>query len=123
MKKIKVYIASPYTLGDVAVNVKLQIDTADILMDEGFSPFVPLYSHFQHMAHPRVYTDWIENDLIWVEVCDCLLRLGGESKGADDEVKYAEKLGLPVFYSIKDLCEYYDLKEQINEVDYIFNKK
>ena len=107
MKKIKVYIASPYTLGDVAVNVKLQIDTADILMNHGFYPFVPLYSHFQHMAHPRHYTDWIENDLLWLEACDCLLRLGGESKGADDEVKHAKELGLPIFYSTNELINFF----------------
>lgn len=58
-KNIKVYIASPYTLGDVAVNVKIQMDMADKLMNNGFIPFTPLYSHFQHMAHPRPYSDWM----------------------------------------------------------------
>lgn len=106
MKPIKVYIASPYTLGDVAVNVKVQLDAVDELMNLGFAPYAPLYSHFQHMAHPRPYTDWVEIDFVWVEVCDCLLRLPGESKGADDEVKLALELGKPVFYTIKDLVEY-----------------
>ena len=104
---IKVYIASPYTLGDVAVNVKIQLDTADELMNKGFAPFAPLYSHFQHMAHPRPYEDWVKIDLEWVKVCDCLLRLDGERKGADGEVNYAKELGLPVFYSIDEMCRYY----------------
>lgn len=104
---IKVYIASPYTLGDVAANVKLQLDTVDELMNKGFAPFAPLYSHFQHMAHPRPYEDWVKIDLEWVKVCDCVLRLDGESKGADGEVKYAKELGLPVFYSIDELSQYY----------------
>jgi len=99
----KVYIASPYTLGDVAVNVKFQMDTFDELVDLGFAPFVPLYSHFQHMMHPRPYEDWVRLDFEWINVCDCLLRLGGESKGADTEVEYAKKLGIPVYYSIKEL--------------------
>ena len=102
----KVYIASPYTKGDIAVNVKFQIDIADKLMDLGFSPFVPLYSHFQHMAHPRPYTDWVKNDLVWVGACDCLLRLGGESEGADREVEYAIRMNIPVFYSITELQQY-----------------
>ena len=104
--KTKVYIASPYTKGDVAVNVKLQLDTANTLMDYGFIPFVPLYSHFQHMAHPRPYEDWVELDMIWVRACDVLLRLGGESKGADDEVALAMELKIPVFYSIEQLLKY-----------------
>ena len=103
---IKVYLASPYTLGDVAVNVKLQIDTVDELMNYGFAPFAPLYSHFQHMSHPRSYQDWIDIDMEWVRVCDCLLRLGGESKGAEDEIKLAKSLGMPVFYSIKELLDW-----------------
>lgn len=99
----KVYIASPYTLGDVAINVKFQMDIADELMNLGFAPFVPLYSHFQHMAHPRIYTDWIKFDKIWVLSCDYLLRLGGESKGADGEVQLALENNIPVFYSIDHL--------------------
>jgi hypothetical protein len=90
-------------LGDVAVNVKMQIDTADQLMNLGFVPFVPLYSHFQHMVHPRPYKDWIEIDKVWVLVCDCVLRLGGKSKGADGEVKLAKENNIPVFNSIEEL--------------------
>lgn len=101
----KIYIASPYTIGDIAVNVKRQIDTADKLMDLGFAPFVPLYSHFQHMIHPRIYTDWIELDLIWVLSCDCVLRLNGESSGADGEVKYAKENNIPVVYSLSELMD------------------
>lgn len=107
---IKVYIASPYTLGDVAVNVKQQLDMVDILMDKGFVPFAPLYSHFQHMAHPRPYTDWIKMDLEWVGVCDCLLRLPGKSSGADGEVEHAIKLEIPVFHSVEELVNYFKKK-------------
>lgn len=108
---IKVYIASPYTKGDVAVNVKAQLDCADDLMSFGYAPFAPLYSHFQHMAHPRPYEDWIKLDLEWVKVCDCLLRLPGDSTGADGEVQFAEELGIPVFYSVKDLNIFYSNPE------------
>lgn len=98
-----VYIASPYTKGDVAVNVKAQIDCADELITLGFAPFVPLYSHFQHMQHPRPYEDWTRLDNEWVLRCDCLLRLEGESSGADAEVELAVKNNIPVFYSIGEL--------------------
>jgi hypothetical protein len=104
---IKVYIASPYTIGDVAANVRFQIDIADKLMSKGYAPFVPLYSHFQHMIHPHPYTLWLIIDLEWVKVCDALLRLGGESAGADAEVDYAEEQNIPVFYSIDELEEYF----------------
>jgi hypothetical protein len=38
-RKMKVYIASPYTKGDIAVNVKRQIDCTDELLTLGFVPY------------------------------------------------------------------------------------
>jgi len=108
-KNITVYIASPYTVGDVALNVRRQIDCADELMNLGFIPFAPLYSHFQHMIHPRSYEDWMRIDLVWVAKCDAVLRLCGESKGARIEVCEAKELGIPVFYSIEALNNYYTI--------------
>ena len=103
---IKVFISSAYTIGDIAVNVKRQIDMANDLMDAGFSPYVPLLSHFQHMAHPRPYEDWTRNDLIWLEVCDCVLRLDGESKGADMECAKAKNYNIPIFHNMEELKKY-----------------
>lgn len=108
--KIKVYIASPYTLGDVAINVKTQMDMADKLLDLGFIPFTPEYLHFQHMMHPRSYEEWMEYDKVWVLTCNCLLRLEGKSSGADEEVSMAKQAGIPVFYSVEELVEYYKNK-------------
>lgn len=106
-KKPKVYIASAYTIGDCAINVRVQLDAVEELMNLGFIPFAPLYSHFQHMVHPRSYESWLEFDFAWIESCDCLLRLPGESSGADREDAHARSLGIPVFYSIKELTDYY----------------
>jgi hypothetical protein len=101
----KVYIASAYTVGDVAINVKRQLDCADKLMTLGYAPFVPLLTHFQHIAHPRKYQDWVELDLEWLLSCDCVLRLEGESTGADKEVEMAKTYKIPVVYSIKELVK------------------
>lgn len=100
---MRVYIASPYTLGDVAVNVRKQIEMAEILMGRGFFPYIPLLSHFQHMIHPRPYEDWMANGKEWLLQCEAVLRLEGESKGADQEVLWAEETGIPVAYSIFEL--------------------
>lgn len=107
--KPKIYLASPYTKGDVAVNVKRQLDCVDELMNLGFAPFAPLYFHFQHMAHPRPYKDWVDIDLQWVPACDALLRLEGDSLGADGEVDFAKENNIPVFYSIVELCQHFNV--------------
>ena len=107
----KVFISSPYTIGDVAVNVKIQMDAADELITLGFAPFAPLMSHFQHMAHPRPYEDWTRLDLEWLKVCNAILRLPGESKGADREVELARSLGMPIYYSIAELIQIEGMRE------------
>jgi len=38
MKKIKVYIASPYSIGDKEQNVLNSLEFADLLWDLGFVP-------------------------------------------------------------------------------------
>ena len=104
---IKVYIASPYSKGDVAQNVRRQIDVANELMDKGFCPFAPTLTHFQHFVHPRPYEDWMTVDFEWLEVCNCVLRLAGESAGADREVELAGRIGIPVYHSVKEIEEAY----------------
>lgn len=98
-----VYIASPYTKGDVAVNVRRNIEAADRVALIGYVPFAPLLTHFWHLLIPHEYEFWCEHDLAWLERCDCIIRLPGESTGADKEVARAVELGLPVYYSVEEL--------------------
>lgn len=35
--------------------------------------------------------------------CDAILRIEGESKGADQDVKIAKELGLKIFYNVNDI--------------------
>ena len=100
---IAVYIASPYTKGDVAVNVRESFIVADELVKLGYAPFPPLFSHFWHFLSPKPYETWTTLDKEWVLRCDCLLRLPGESSGADAEVALAVENNIPVFYSIGEL--------------------
>ena len=46
-------------------------------------------------------------ELPWVAVADALLRLPGESVGADIEVGEARRLGIPVFAAIADLAGHF----------------
>lgn len=106
-RNIRVYIASPYTVGDVAVNVRRSIDCWNSLTDMGFFPYCPLLTHFIHMIHPRKYDEWIDIDLHWMLECNCVLRLPGESKGADAEVASALEHGMRVFYDAGEMLDFY----------------
>ena len=99
----KVYVAGPYTKGDVAVNVRTAIEVGNRLADAGFAPLVPHFTHFWHMLFPRPYTFWLEYDNQFLPCCDILLRIPGESSGADKEVELAKKCGLRVYFSEEEL--------------------
>ena len=104
LKMKKVYIASPYTTGDTAVNVNRAIKVANQLLDKGYCPFIPLLYHFWHLITPRKYKDWTKLDNEWLKSCDIIIRLPGKSKGADEEIRLAKKLGIPV-KKLKDLLK------------------
>ena len=73
-------------------------------MDLGLAPFVPHLSHYSHRLRPRPYEDWMALDLAFVEVCDILWRLPGDSPGADREVAHARSRGIPVVSSFDALA-------------------
>lgn len=102
MKKL-VYIACPYTRGDTAVNVHNAIQAANRVVELGAIPYVPVWTHFWHLITPHPWEFWIELDKYFVSLANCILRLDGESKGADLEVKQALQEGKPVFYHLEDL--------------------
>ena len=103
----KVFIAGLYTLGGVGVNVKNHMIAFDTLYNYGFAPFNPLLFHFQHIMYPRSYNDWIEIDNEYLLICDAVLRIPGESFGADNEIKLAHTANIPVFFHMRDLLIYF----------------
>ena len=98
-----VYIASPYTIGDQATNVARQIAAGHALLDARIAPVVPTLNHLMQITHQRHEEDWMQMDFSVVSRCDALVRLSGESRGADREVALATELGIPVFYSVEDV--------------------
>src|SRR5262252_3008954 len=103
----KVYVAGPYTKGDVAVNVRNAYEVANQLADLGFAPFVPHATHFWHLLFPRQYRFWLQLDQEFLPCCDALIRLPGLSSGADEEVALAGQLGIPVFTEIDALVAFF----------------
>ncbi len=99
---MRVYIAGPYTKGDVVENVRTAVLAGDAVFEAGHFPYVPHLTHLWHMIRPRPWQDWMRLDLAWLEACDALIRLPGESKGADLEVRHAAKHLIPVFASVEE---------------------
>jgi len=98
-----IYIAAPYEKGDIAVNVHNVIKVADAIVEKGHTPFIPHLSLVWDFISPKPRSFWLEYDREFLPLCDCLLRLDGESPGADKEVELAKSLGIPIYYSVDEI--------------------
>ena len=93
-----VYIAGPVTCGSRNYNAYQAFEWQAALMRNGFSPINPIAS----LTYPFAWEEGYPHEL-WVECClplvrkaDAVLRLPGDSKGADKEVAEADRCGIPV---------------------------
>lgn len=101
---MRIYVAGPMTTkGNVYDNMSQAFAAADWLMSLGHSPYLPHLTLFWNLISHHEWEEWLRLDESWLAVCDCLVRLPGESKGADREVKFCEANNIPVYYGMEQL--------------------
>lgn len=97
-----VYISAPYSASPQEC-VSRVIDVANQLIINGYTPLVPHLYHFIDQVHGHDYDTWMTMCLNLVMVSDAVLRLSGESKGADRETELAKHMEIPVYETIGEL--------------------
>lgn len=110
---MKVYIAGPYTaskdsvapIAEVEQNVYNAMKMGNTVLVHEHEPYIPHLYHYWNLNFPHHYNLWIDLNLRWLAVCQALIRLPGESKGADIEVEEANKLGIPVYRSFEEFLQ------------------
>jgi hypothetical protein len=60
------------------------------------------------MMFPRPYEFWLDLDNQFLPDCDAVLRIPGDSNGADKEVALAKTLGKPVFHRIDEVVAHFE---------------
>lgn len=103
----RVYLSGPITKGDREANFQQAADAHKALIAAGFAVLNPMLTMRLPGAFAIGHDTWIANDLPWVAVADAVLRLPGESKGADIECEHAAIYGIPVFYDAAELRRYF----------------
>lgn len=100
----RIYISGPLTSsGNVLENLERAMEATRQLIAAGFAPFCPHLTYHVDPGEQIPHATWLDCELPWVEVADAVLRLPGESKGADIEVDRAKAVGIPVFRSVGEL--------------------
>jgi hypothetical protein len=123
-----IYVAGPIRRGCIDHNVGQADDAMLALMKAGFSVINPMLSCWAGMGairrdtpgadthpHPLAHggfrelgaEPWLTMDLEMVKRSDAVLRLPGESSGADGEVAHANEHKIPVMYSVQDVIDWF----------------
>jgi hypothetical protein len=91
-----IYVAGPLGTKDPFSNAGLAIRYADRLRAEGHTPVIPHLNCFWAAICPGVpYEEWMRMDLEMVLRCNLLIRLPGESPGAEREYACAAEHNIP----------------------------
>lgn len=103
-----IYISGPYSGSPEQKewNVRYAIDSADWVLEQGGIPFIPHLSHLWDKYSPKSYSEWMRLDLAYLERCDAVFRLPGNSPGGDVETESARLWGKPVFTEVDALREW-----------------
>lgn len=105
MKKKLVFIAGPYTHPDPVLNTRRAVEVAEVVEEMGGTPFIPHLTLAWNLVSFASVDRWYERDLEVLDHCEILVRFSGMSDGADNEVEYARKRGIPVFLWESDQAE------------------
>lgn len=114
---LMILVAAPYRsgTGDDPAKMRANLKTMEIAALALFrAGHVPIIGEW--LALPLIETAGSQHmgDAVWEEIqypvahrllqrCDGVLRLPGESAGADNDVRLAIALGLPVYYRLADV--------------------
>lgn len=103
---LRVYLAGPITLA----RLDSTRDAARLyaeLARRGHAPYLPHGAGLAvTLADPLPEAEWLRLGLAWLRTCDVVVRLPGESAGADAEVAEAERLGLPVVEAVRGSADW-----------------
>lgn len=119
-KRMMILIAGPYRSGTgddpqkMAANLRRLEEPSYAIFRAGHVPMIgewvalPIWT----VAGGQTVGDALYDEILHptagrlIERCDAILRLPGDSKGADNDVKLAHERGIPVYYKLEDIPVY-----------------
>ena len=117
---LRVYVAGAYTADNpikLFGNMRRGMKLAMKVFQKGMAPFTPWFDyHFFLLGDekfPKVH-DFYAYSIAWLEASDAVLVVPENvegSKGTKKEIARAEELGIPVFWSMKELLKFKKTKE------------
>ncbi len=119
-KRMMILIAGPYRSGTnddpqkMAENLQRLEAAAYPIFNAGHIPMIGEWVALPvwHAAGGEAIGDDLYNEIFYptagrlIERCDAVLRLEGQSSGADNDVRLANERGIPVYHSADEIPKY-----------------
>ena len=119
-KRMMILIAGPYRSGTgddpkkMAENLRRLEEASWPIFRAGHIPMIGEWVALPvwHAAGGQTIGDALYDEVLYptagrlIELCDAILRLPGESKGADNDVKLARERGIPVYFHVDEIPAY-----------------
>ena len=126
LKPLIILIAGPYRSGTnddpqlIAKNLDKLESFALPIYQAGHIPMIGEWVALPiiKQAGSKSLSDKIASEFLYpvasrlLQRCDAVLRVEGESKGADEDVRIARQRGLPVFHSVSEIPDALTLQEE-----------
>jgi len=114
----RIYVAGK--LDDMACNyvknLYQMIKSSEEVRKAGFAIFVPGIDFLLGVVHGNwKYEDYFNNSQPWLDISDAVFVQGDnwkESKGTKKEIERAREKGIPLFFDLKVMINYFKDKEE-----------
>ena len=108
MKGVLVYISGPISPTNGLIVERNVVNALEVFFDlsrQRIPAFCPHIQAIYPSAHQIDYRLWMEYDFAVIDRCTHMLMMENfrESKGALEELAYADAIGMPVAYSMDEL--------------------
>lgn len=106
---IKIYVAGAYSAPNVISvldNMRRGMQLSYKVLKAGFAPFVPWFDYHFTLIGETTLQEYYNYSISWLEVSDAMIVVpenAETSKGTQNEIETAKKLGIPIFYNLEDL--------------------
>lgn len=116
MGRTKVYVAGALNADAIGYikNLRRMFKHSVMLMKAGYAVFVPGLDLLLLLQSDTINYNFVFwNSWAWIKVSDAVYVCpkSKRSKGTKREIKLAKKQGIPIFYKIADMNEYFELHE------------
>ena len=100
-----IYLAGPLEPSGRIDYIRAAVEVAEEILTYHCSAIIPhTMTVMWGYAYPKSKSTWLALDKAIIAKCDAILRIPGDSEGADEEMRFAKSVGIPIYGTVEELA-------------------